>query len=880
MCGENAKKVEDEAMTRRMGRILAAALLALILCVILPACSNPADNTNTFSCATRDPDGRVLQGYWSEKDGVWYLFVTATMDIREVTVYYTGQITGVSAGKPDLENKQVSQAFSQNRDKLTLVEENGTAHTVVVLQSQLPSVYIDLEGTTLAQIHEDKEVKYAGNGISIQDPQGRYNLTVKKGMQIKGRGNSSWKEYQKKGYQIRFDSKLSLLGMEKAKKWVLLANASDDTMMRNKLVFDMAANWDMAFVPKFEYVDLWIEGEYLGTYLLGEKVELTQSRLNLKKNTGTIFEHDEAFYQEEPYQFVSKLMGKHFVVKESNIENEALIQTAMATFETRLDDFVQYLYSTPAQQITLEDLSSWIDVDSFANYYLINEYTMNCEAYATSFYWYMDGDGDVLHVGPVWDFDTCMGVDGRKNTENYGSQHILFRYLLAIPAFHEHTQQLYAQHCEDLASMTGAVDHLQGRIESSARMNYARWDTLGKVNPKSSVPFAPTFQVAVDSLRTWLAGREEYFQVERCSTVSSVVSPDCTQMTVTYDDNAVHDSMVFAVWSKENGDDDLQWYAAQRDSNGSWASTVSLRNHNCAGMYYIVAYAGEQMQEVAVGRNYAQEAREPLYVLSGTIHQTSQTLTLTMTDLDPALTGVRFGVWGTEAGQEKTMLQLEAKKTGDGYWTAETNACQFRLGMPDSVTVHAYGTTATGEGFLGGITVPVTAAVLHALPADGSMICTRCGKAVDHSEVEALSTPVWRLLNPNTNEHFFTGSMDERDTLVGYGWIDEGVAWYVPVYFGTPVYRLMNPNNGDRIYTLFEDEIGTLTQAGWQVEGVSWNSAREGVEVYRLYNPALELGSHFYTVSKTERDVLLSQGWVLEGIAWYGMNIENAGKVG
>jgi len=135
------------------------------------------------------------------------------------------------------------------------------------------------------------------------------------------------------------------------------------------------------------------------------------------------------------------------------------------------------------------------------------------------------------------------------------------------------------------------------------------------------------------------------------------------------------------------------------------------------------------------------------------------------------------------------------------------------------------------------------------------------------------SVPVYRLYNPNSGEHFFTESGDERSLLVSAGWRYEAEAWQAPAGAGAPVYRLYNPNAGDHHYTASADERDILTAAGWRYEGVAFLSDSQcRVPVYRLYNPnCMGAGAHHETVSADERDWLVSLGWRYEGVAWYGI---------
>ena len=157
----------------------------------------------------------------------------------------------------------------------------------------------------------------------------------------------------------------------------------------------------------------------------------------------------------------------------------------------------------------------------------------------------------------------------------------------------------------------------------------------------------------------------------------------------------------------------------------------------------------------------------------------------------------------------------------------------------------------------------------HVFSNDQDTICDVCGGKRD---LNMPTTPMYRLYNKNSGEHFYTGSVQERDVLISVGWLYEGIAWNAPTKHGAPVYRLYNPNNGDHHYTMSTQERDMLVAVGWQYEGVAWNSASSGnIPMYRLYNPNADCGSHHYTGSEEERDHLVSLGWQYEGIGWYGL---------
>ncbi len=139
-------------------------------------------------------------------------------------------------------------------------------------------------------------------------------------------------------------------------------------------------------------------------------------------------------------------------------------------------------------------------------------------------------------------------------------------------------------------------------------------------------------------------------------------------------------------------------------------------------------------------------------------------------------------------------------------------------------------------------------------------------------EGDSGTTPMYRLYNRNSGEHFYTANADERDYLLDQHWRDEGIGWVAPKHSDTPVYRLYNPNAGDHHYTVGAKERDHLVRQGWNYEGIGWYSDdSERVPLYRQYNPNAIAGAHNYTTSSDESDMLVSRGWHDEGIGWYAV---------
>ena len=570
---------------------------------------------------------------------------------------------------------------------MTLTLEGGRTETVCLRQSSLPSLRLTLNGTTLDQIHQDKDVKYPGNDLVLTD--GDDVLTG--AVEIKGRGNSTWREYAKKPYQIKFSKKTSVLGMPAAKKWILLANASDDSMIRTRLVYDAAEQMDFPFVTEYQYVDLWIDGQYLGVYLLGEKAEIGKGRLNLQDPAGAMFELDNGFATDEDHYFFEGRLNSYFALKEIVEEDDEHIQQAMANFQTAMTRLTTALTSQGWENLSLSQLNEMIDVDSLARYYLMNEYVLNGESFFTSFFWYQDGASDVLHVGPLWDFDTCMGNKNEKVTDyNASSTSVLMKKMLNIPAFYQRVQELYARYKPVLTGMAGQVDGLRDEIGVSADLNYLRWSTLGAANPKpGGTPFAPTYDEALSRVRTWLTGRANAFTpTVRPQQLGYYFNASRTVMYLTYSAPS-QTSLRFAVWGEQDGQNDLHWYQAKKQ-DGRWVAEVPLINHQETGTYMVHVYNQNGLPQglldhgTVVVDNLVQPEKP---ALKAALSADGRYLNLTLTG-GSDLTQVWFPTWSEKNGQDD-LQWYEAKKQADGSWTY--SVALSRHNTTGTYIIHAYG---------------------------------------------------------------------------------------------------------------------------------------------------------------------------------------------
>jgi spore coat protein CotH len=135
-----------------------------------------------------------------------------------------------------------------------------------VILPEIPIISINTENLSPIVSKDD----YINGVFEISSDNEDENLAAN--LRIRGRGNSTW-VFPKKPYQIKFDNKETILGMPKDKKWILLANYSDKTMLRNELAFDLSRFSALDWTPESRFVELFINNEFLGVYQITQKVE-------------------------------------------------------------------------------------------------------------------------------------------------------------------------------------------------------------------------------------------------------------------------------------------------------------------------------------------------------------------------------------------------------------------------------------------------------------------------------------------------------------------------------------------------------------------------------------------------------------------------------
>lgn len=332
-----------------------------------------------------------------------------------------------SAGMPfQEESGSVSAEMSSSADYPH--SSNSTEMAWDSTPNGIPYLKITTNGDV--KIEEDYvlcSIRLNGNGV--------YENFSADSVKIRQRGNSTRIYYDKKPYRIKLPVKQPLLGLSANKDWVLLANYRDPTGFMNALAFDIAREMgNFAFVNSNRFVDVELNGEYIGLYQLTEQVERAKSRVNIGVD-GVLLSLDVDDGPEE-----SPAAGNNFIssVYRMPVAVKYPKNPDGATLDSIREDFA--VLESLIHERKIDSVKTRLDVSSYIDFILLQEITRNVELAAPrSMYLYKEKGK--YYLGPVWDFDGGFAFDWASMTDGhnyFSSQTFLFEnavYKNSIPGF-------------------------------------------------------------------------------------------------------------------------------------------------------------------------------------------------------------------------------------------------------------------------------------------------------------------------------------------------------------------------------------------------------------------------------------------------------------
>ncbi len=462
---------------------------------------------------------------WQADDGKYYFFLPSY--VGEGTKIRIGNLQNTDVvslnGKDFGAKTNISDEIEWGKEYEAVLQINdtkGKEETIVFLKSErVATVYVETESGGVEAIHANKEEKEKAR-LTIKDAQGQvsYDNQIE---YIKTRGNSSFIAYDKKAYQVKLYNKAGILGMNKAKKWLLLANYVDNTLLRNQLVYGFVENYaDTLQSITGVYTDLYINGEYVGNYYLCEKVEVEENRLDITDleelnealNTEDALKTGEQYVSEDgniravkglksPDNITGGYLVEIIPVTKYEVARSAfrtnggkyfeIVSPENATVEEA--EYICNLFNEIEGAICQEDginpntnkhFTEYIDLETWGNKYLIEEFFHNPDAPGASYFFYKEANDPLVYAGPMWDYDRAMGswavggysyyVDLPQGIGYYG---VYAPELMQHEIFSDYVKgqfkEIICPYIEN--QLKTDVARWQKEIEGSAQLNKIRW---------------------------------------------------------------------------------------------------------------------------------------------------------------------------------------------------------------------------------------------------------------------------------------------------------------------------------------------------------------------------------------------------------------------
>ncbi len=453
-------------MNRRIIRLALLTGLAVFL-ISLAVSAYAAANTPSIRFSWTVEGSEVFVKVYEKKDKSLYLFLPGSLKGQEPVIRFDGD-EEITWGEETYRNGDVFHAQQYLGQTVEVKTSHGRlTQKIKVLQgSEIPALFFSIDTGDLRRItnqfnrvNKDKRdirekadlVMVAGNG----------SLNAAESVtSFKTHGNSTYFGV-KKPYQFKMEHKVALAGMEKNKKWMLLANWFDISLVRNQLTFDLCREIGMTATPDCRQVDLYINSAYYGTYLLAEKIQLKKGRLEItdleemleelngkdayesakwKKGRGSGIAQSLRWFDvaEEPedvtggylleiekalhYKLMENVAGfitthsMRIVIKEPSHAGRREVEYIASL----VNDFHDAVFRKDGiSSKTGRYYTDFIDVKSFALKVAVEEFTENYDVRAASHFMYKDRDSvdPHLYAGPGWDYDLTYGNkdDGMHN---------------------------------------------------------------------------------------------------------------------------------------------------------------------------------------------------------------------------------------------------------------------------------------------------------------------------------------------------------------------------------------------------------------------------------------------------------------------------------
>lgn len=467
---------------------------------------------------------------WQSGKGICYVFLPGFAKEADLQVEALTDKGWFTIGNQTFKEGDVlTDIIFEEAYEFVLYDKDGATLMAAPLffmhSSDLPVLSLATESESMAEIDAVKGETEAGD-ILLLDEWGNV-LYEGEVQEISGRGNSTF-GLLKKPYQFELREGADLFGFGKNKEFNLLADGYDETKLRNEIVFGMARELGMEYVPQGQHVDLYCNNIYYGVYYLCEKVQVDEERLaitdleeitraaysqtELENVTGVISEDETRKWTDCEIEetdlsggyLIERELAERYVEEKSGFITKQGDAYALKSPKHATENQVNYIadYMQEFQDAAEErdginretgkHYSEYIDMDSFVYKYLIEEISRNYDGGVTSSFFYKksDAEGGKLYAGPVWDYDVAFGncdLDeivgnpaGISKLDDHIHDTALFADLYEQEDFYGKVVSVYEQKMIPYLNrlLESEIDRLAGQIKMAVKMDGIRWEEM------------------------------------------------------------------------------------------------------------------------------------------------------------------------------------------------------------------------------------------------------------------------------------------------------------------------------------------------------------------------------------------------------------------
>ncbi|MFV0589997.1 MAG: CotH kinase family protein [Draconibacterium sp.] len=400
--------------------------------------------------------------------------------------------------------------------------------------SLLPIVYLNTNGQVIPdepKITAQLEIAWKGNGQSnsTSDPRDHFSGSI--GIELRG---STSQSFPKKAYGFELRNNdgegvdFPLLGLPEEEDWILYAPYSDKSLMRNVLTFTLANQMSDTYASRCRFVELFLNNEYAGVYVLMEKIKRDKNRVNIAK-----LKEDDILGEDLTGGYIIKIdkltgsggdgwlsvftnsRGSNTYYQYEYPKYDEIQPVQKEYIHNYVDDFEQALYYQRHGEN--DGYQNYINPETFYDYVILNELSKNIDGYRLSTFLNKDKNGK-LNAGPIWDYNLAFGnadyYDGWQTSEivieqDYGEVPFWWRKLLSDSVFTNPMRCRWEELRETALvkeNIFGIIDSLTTYLGGAVDRNFERWPVLSqKLWPNYYV--GNTYANEINWLKDWIGSR-------------------------------------------------------------------------------------------------------------------------------------------------------------------------------------------------------------------------------------------------------------------------------------------------------------------------------------------------------------------------------------